>query len=113
MEDIKDKAADLANHVEELADTYYRLAMVNVTQRASNIVSGAVVVLLLAVFAFFILLFGGLALGWWLGNLVDNRAVGFLLAAVFFALLFLGISYFKKKTIVPMIRDIVIRKMYD
>ncbi len=113
MEEIKEKATDLADHVEDLANTYYRLALANVTQKTSNIVSGVVVVIMVCIMAFFFLFFAGLALGWWLGNLVENRALGFLLAAGFFLLLLAGIILLKKKTIVPMIRNMIIQKIYN
>lgn len=113
MEDIKEKTADLADHVEELADTFYRLALVNVAQRTSNIVSNTVFMILAGVLGFFILLFMGLALAWWLGNLVGNRAGGFLLAAAFFLMLGLIIGLLKKKTILPFLRNLIVRQLYD
>ena len=42
MEDLKEKTVDLADHVEDLATTFYRLTVVNVTQKATNIISGAI-----------------------------------------------------------------------
>ncbi len=111
--DLSDHAKDLVDHLEDLAQTYYRLAIVNATQKASEIASGAVAMILLIVFAFFILLFGGLALGWWLGTLLDNRALGFVLAAAFFLLLAVCVVVLKKKTIVPLIRNMVIRKLHE
>jgi hypothetical protein len=84
MEELKEKTADLADHVEDLANTFYRLTLVNATQKASNIISGAVVAFLICLVGFMVLLFLGVALGWWLGNLVNSRAGGFLLAAAFF-----------------------------
>ncbi len=113
MEEIKEKATDLADHVEDLANTFYRLALVNVTQKTSNVVSGVVVVVMVCIMAFFFLFFAGFALGWWLGNLVDNRALGFLLAAGLFLVLLVSIILLKKKTIIPMIRNMVIQKMYN
>lgn len=113
MEEIKEKTADLADHVEDLAETFYRLAMVNVAQKTSQFASGVVVAILLVIFGFLLLFFGGLALGWWLGTLVNSRALGFLLTAGFFLLLVICISLLKKKTIIPMIRDMVVKKMYE
>jgi hypothetical protein len=113
MEDLKEKTVDLADHVEDLADTFYRLTVLNLTQKTSNIVSSVVVMIALCSLGFFVLLFGGLALAWWLGNIVDSRAGGFLLAAAFFLILVFCVSFFKKKTIFPLIRNLIIRKMHD
>lgn len=113
MEDIKEKTIDLADHVEDLANTFYKLTVLNLTQKASNIISSAVVMLVLCSLGFFVLLFSGIALAWWLGNIIDNRAAGFLLAAALFLIILFCISFFKKKTIFPLIRNLIIRKMYD
>ena len=113
MEDLKEKTIDLADHVEELADTFYRLTVLNVTQKATNIVSGAVVMIMLCSLGFFVLLFAGCALAWWLGNIINSRVGGFLLAAVFFLILMIIVSLLKKKTIFPLIRNLIIRKVYD
>ncbi|HKO82724.1 MAG TPA: phage holin family protein [Chitinophagaceae bacterium] len=113
MEELKEKTADLADHVEDLANTFYRLTLVNATQKASNIISSAIVMLLICSLGFLVLLFMGVALAWWLGNIVNSRAGGFLLAAAFFLIVLLFLSILGKKTIFPFIRDLIIRKMYD
>jgi len=113
MDELKEKTADLADHVEDLANTFYRLTLLNATQRASNIISSAVVTLLICSLGFLVLLFMGVALAWWLGNIINSRAGGFLLAAAFFLIVLFLFSVLGKKTILPFIRDIIIRKMYD
>jgi hypothetical protein len=113
MEDLKEKTRDLADHVEDLADTFYRLTTVNVTQKATNIISGAIIGVLIVTLGLFFLFFATLALGWWLGDLVNSRAGGFLIAAGFFLLILVVIVLRGKKTILPMLRDIIVRKFYD
>jgi len=113
MEELKEKTIDLADHVEDLADTFYRLTVLNVTQKATNIVSGAVVMIVLCSLGFCVLLFAGFAFAWWLGNIVNSRIGGFLLAAVFFLILIVIVSFLKKKTIFPLIRNLIIRRVYD
>src|SRR3990170_6741061 len=108
MEDLKEKTVDLADHVEDLASTFYRLQVLTLTQKLSNIVSGAVVMIALCALGFFVLLFAGFALAWWLGNVVNSRIGGFLLAAGIFFLVIIVISLLKKKTIFPLIRNIII-----
>lgn len=113
MEELKEKTVDLADHVEDLANTFYRLTLVKATEKASNILSGAVVLILIALCGFLVLLFAGIALGWWLGNVIESRAGGFLLSAGFFLIVVLFLSFLGKKTIFPLIRDMIIRKIYD
>ena len=113
MEDLKEKTADLADHVEDLASTFYQLTLVNVIQKTTNIVSGAVVMIALAILGFFALLFLGIALAWWLGDLVGNRALGFVLGAAFFILVLILIATLRKKIVFPFIRNSIIKKAYD
>jgi hypothetical protein len=113
MEELKEKTIDLADHVEELADTFYRLTVLNVTQKATNIVSDVVVMIVLCSLGFFVLLFAGCAFAWWLGNIINSRIGGFLLTAGLFLILMVIVSLLKKKTIFPLIRNLIIRKVYD
>lgn len=113
MEDLKEKTIGLADHVEDLATTFYQLTLVKITQKISDIVSGLVLVLLAGLFGFFVVLFAGVALAWWLGDLVNSRIGGFLLAAAFFLILVLVLSFFRKNKILPLMRNIIIRKIYD
>jgi hypothetical protein len=112
MDDLKEKTADLADHVEDLANTFYRLTIVNITQKTSNIASGVIVAISIGVLGFFGLLFLGIALAWWLGDLIGNRTAGFLLGAGFFLIIMLVLILMKKQIISP-IRNFIIRKIYD
>jgi hypothetical protein len=113
MDDLKEKTADLADHVEDMADTFYRLAVINVTQKATNIASGAIAMVLVSVVSLFILLFLGVALSFWLGDLIGSRPGGFLLGSAFFLLLLFVLLAMRKKIVFPLIRNLIISKVYD
>jgi Flp pilus assembly protein TadB len=113
MEDLKEKTADLADHVEDMADTFYRLTILNVTQKATNIASGAITMIVVSVLGLFVLLFLGVALSWWLGDLLGSRTGGFLLGSAFFLLLLGVILLMRRKIIFPFIRNLIISKVYD
>jgi len=113
MEDLKEKTIDMADHVEDFAQTFYKLSIIKVTEKVTNAVSGAVVVLAFATLGVFGILFLGIALSLWLGDLVQSRALGFVLGAAFFLLLFFIISILRKNLVFPFIRDLIIRKLYD
>jgi putative superfamily III holin-X len=113
MERLKEKAADLVEHVEDIADTFYKLALVNATQKATNLASSFLVVLALSVFGILCFLFGGIALSLWLGNVIGSRAGGFLIVAGIYIVLLLVVILLRKKIIFPVIRDMLIRKVYD
>jgi predicted lipid-binding transport protein (Tim44 family) len=113
MDDIKEKINDLTSHVEDLAQTYYRLSLLNATQKATNITATALTTIVVAITGFFVLLLGGVALSLWLGDLLNSRAGGFLLGAGFFLLVMVTIILLRKAIIFPFFRDRIIRKFYD
>lgn len=112
MENLKEKTTDLVDHVEDLANTFYKLTVVNLTQKTSNITSGIIVSLVVGVMCFFVLLFAGIALSWWFGDLLENRTAGFLLGAGFFLVVLLIVVLLRKQIAYP-IRNFIIRKIYD
>ena len=113
MDDIREKTTGLADHIEDLANTFYRLTLLNVVQKTTNIVSGAIVMIALFILGFFTLLFLGIALAWWLVDLVNSRALGFVLGAVFFIIILAFIIMLRKKLVFPLIRNSIIKKVYD
>ena len=64
-------------------------------------------------FAFFFLFFLAFGLGWWFGILVGNMAAGFFMVAGLFLVLVLVLFALRKKVIVPMIRNMIISKVYE
>ena len=45
MDDLKEKTADLADHVEDFATTFYKLTVVKITQKVTTVVSNLLLVL--------------------------------------------------------------------
>lgn len=109
---LKDKTTDLVDHIEDLATTFYRLSIVSLTQKTSNITSGIIVTVITGVIGLFILLFLGVALSLWLGDLVESRAGGFLLGAAIFLIALIVLIVMRKQIMSP-IRNFIIRKIYD
>lgn len=113
MDELKEKTRDLVDHTEDLADTFYRLTVLTATQKASNIASRAIVLIIMCGLGLFCLFFAGCAMALWLGDLVNSRIGGFLLTAAFFLVVLLIIVLLGKKTLFPVIRDLIIRKVYE
>src|SRR5947209_2100691 len=113
MEDLKSKAANLKDHVQEYVHTYTQLAKAKAVKGASSAASGVVVGVSAFLFTFFFLFFVAFGLGWWFGNLVNSRAGGFFMVAGLFLLLTILLFALRKKVIVPMIRNAIISKVYE
>jgi Flp pilus assembly protein TadB len=112
-EDLKKKATELKAHASDYVKTYTELMKAKATRGASNATAGVaigVTAFLLTVF-FLIFLFTGLA--WWLGNVLNSAAGGFFCVAGFFLLLIVLIFALRKKVIVPAIRNMIIKKVYE
>jgi len=110
---IKDDAKDILQHAGDYADTLYRLSLVRLTKKISNVASGVVNSVLIFFIALCIILFLSLAGAWWFGAMLNSPAGGFLIIAAFYTLLVLILVLMRKKIIAPFIRNTLIRKIYE
>src|SRR5687767_4891079 len=113
MENLNTKAANLANHVQEIAQTYYDLARINVAQAGAKAVARAFLFFLLAGLVLCILLLVGIGLSLFLGNLLNDAAAGYFIVAGIYLVLVLFFYLLRKQIIFPFIRNFIVRKIYD
>lgn len=113
MEDLKTSASHLKGHVSDYVQTTVDLYKAKATKGASNAAAGATIGILTVVLGIFFLAFLFTALAWWMADVFDNNALGFLSVAGFFLLLIVLIFALRKKVIVPMIRNAIISAIYD
>jgi hypothetical protein len=112
MEELKSKAGDLTDSITEYIQTYYKLTLLNAADKATSIAASTLASVTAIFMGIFVLFFGGIALAIWLGNLLDNDALGYLLVAGLF-LIIIVIVALKKKIVFPVIRDKLINKLYE
>lgn len=113
MEGVKENAKDLLEHATDYLETYYQLITVNVAQKGINLASGvinAVILVILGLFAFGLI---SIALGWWLGNLIESRVGGFFLMAGIYIVIMVAIIFMRKKLILPFLRNLLTKKIYE
>lgn len=113
MEDLKTKAASLKTHLSGFTDTYIQIAKVKATKGASNAAAGIAIGVTLFMLAIFFVIFAFTALAWWLADIFESPALGFLAVAGLFLVLIILIVALSKKVIVPFIRNTIISKVYD
>lgn len=113
MEDLKTQAGQLKEHATDYAKTFAELGKVRATKAASNAAAGAAIGITLFFLLLFFMVFAFTALAWWLAALLYSAALGFACVAGFFLLLILLVFALKKKVIVPLIRNTIIRKVYE
>jgi hypothetical protein len=112
-QNLKEDAKDVFNHASDYAETFYKLSLVRLTKKVSNVASGVVNSVLIFFISFCILLFISFAGAWWLGDVTNSRALGFLLIAGFYLLIVFVLVLMRKKIISPFIRNTLIRKIYE
>lgn len=113
METIKDKAEELTDDIGDYIETYYKLKVLQLTDKAANVASVSLASIIVSVLAFFLLLFLGLGLGWWIGERLQNMVAGFCIVAGVYAVLILIVLVLRKNLILPYIRNVIIRKAYE
>jgi hypothetical protein len=111
--DIQQKARTLTDDVGELFELYYKLAIVTVTEKASSAVAASLTAMIVMFFFMFSLLFAGLGLGWFLGDVLHSMIAGYLIVAGIFLLLIVITLALRKNRLFPVIRNIIIKKIYE
>ncbi len=111
--DFKTKMSHLKDHVNDYVNAYTQIAKAKAVRGASNATAGIAIGITAFFFLFFFLFFTGFALGWWLGDLFNSRTAGFFAVAGFFLILCGLLFALRKKVIVPMIRNMLISKIYE
>ena len=113
MEELKTKTSQLKEHVNDYVQSTVQLAKAKATKGASNAAAGTVIGIAAFLLTLFFLIFLFVAIGFWLGNVLDSRAAGFFCVAGFFLLLLILIFALRNKVIVPAIRNAIISKVYE
>ncbi|AHF17445.1 phage holin family protein [Niabella soli] len=113
MFELKDKIENVAENIEEIAQSYYRLSVIQLVQKGSKLGAALLVIGLVTLLAFFSFLFIGFGVSWWIGNALGHPMWGFLIVAGFLLLVLVLILALKKKVIVPLIRNVIIKNLYD
>jgi hypothetical protein len=112
MEELKNKAETLTDHVGDYVEIYYKLILLNAAEKATGIASVSITSIIVGVLSIFALFFGSLGVGWWLGEELHSMIGGFGIVAGFY-LLIIGIVMAFRKQIIPSIQNTIIRKIYE
>ena len=114
--DSKNETASTPNIAELAADyidTYYKLAIVNISQKMATISAAASFSMVAALIACFVSMFMGIAASLWLGGLMGNTALGFLVVGLFCLIGFFVFFFTRKKIFYPFIKNRVIKSIYE
>jgi len=112
-QDLKEKVENLTSHTGDYLDTLYKVTMLNVTQKATNIASAAIGAITICILGMFVLFFIGFGAAWWLGDMINSRTGGFLIVAGFYLVLTICIVALRRKIVFPFFRNLLIKKVYE
>ena len=97
----------------QMIETYRDLITLTVVENVSLGVSVSIVGIVTLVFICFVLLFGALGAAWWIGEAMNNMKAGFFITGSAFLFLLLIVLVRAKNNLIPTIRDMVIKKIYE
>jgi len=113
MENIKEKAEDLTEDIGQYVETFYKLKVLQATDKAARLASLSVSSMMILILVLFCLLFLSIGVGWWIGESLENMVAGFCIVAGFYAVLSVVVLVLHKNLLLPWIRNILIRKAYE
>jgi uncharacterized membrane protein len=106
----KERLVDVGS---DLVEAYRNLITIKIVEHTSMGASVGIIGLLGLVTGMFILLFAGLGAAWWLGEYLNNMKAGFFIVGGIYVVILIVLLATSKKVIVPQIRNLIIRKIYD
>lgn len=113
MEDEKKTSEKLVEAVGEWIETYRNLITIRIVERSSKSASVSILGLLAMIVIVFILFFIGLGSAWWVGETLENMKAGFFIVGGIFGAVLLILLLMAKKILIPGIRNLIIKKMYE
>src|SRR6516225_501335 len=112
-QNLAEEAADLKDHVTDFLETYVQLISVKLAQRVINLASTVINFTTLAYLFFLFLFFIGFGFAWWMGGVLNSGVGGFFIVAGFFLLCIIFLMTIGKKTVIPFLRNVITRLIYD
>lgn len=112
-ETIKTKLEEFVTHSSELGQTAYKLAQVNAIRKTANISANLIFKTSLIIIALISIIFFSAAAAWWLGDLLNSHAIGFLITGGFYLLLFTIVLLLRSKFFLPYFRNKIVQKIYE
>ena len=113
MEENKNTSEKLVDAVGNWIETYRNLTTVRIVERTSLGASVSTLGILLLLVITFILLFIGLGSAWWVGESLENMKAGFFIVGGVYSIVLGIILIMAKKTLIPGIRNLIIKKIYE
>lgn len=113
MDETKSVFSDLGKGIADYAESWYKLAVLSGTKKATHAAAFLLTLFSVLFLGLFVLFFAGLALGIWLGELMNNQSAGYIMVAAAFLAVLIILVMLRNKIVFPFIRDAIVRKLYE
>lgn len=113
MFQIKEKIEEIVSSAEEVTKDYYRLSVVRAADKGSKLGASLIIAVLAFGLFLFALLFACMGLAFWIGRYFESPMLGFFIVSGGLFLILIIILLLSRKVLLPLIRDIIISKIYD
>jgi len=112
IQEVKERADTLFDHVKEYLEARYNLIVLETSNKTTDLLSSLAVAVVVGVVGMFVLFFLSAAAAWAIGQALDSPALGFLLVAVFYAVLG-GILYAVRNQVIKLpVLNALLKKFY-
>jgi hypothetical protein len=113
MEQLKAKAEHLTEHVKEYVETYFKLGVIKITDKATGFAAVSIMGILVCFLSLCILFFLGIGVALWLGEVMNNLKAGYFIVAGFYILVTVILIASRESLLFPFVRNFIIRKVYE
>jgi hypothetical protein len=113
MEEEKKSGEKILDLAGDMVENYRNLITIKMVEHSSLAGATSILGILLLVVAVFILLFAGIGFAWWLGEVLGNMKAGFFIVGGVYTIIFLILILVSKKMLLPSLRDMIIKKIYE
>jgi hypothetical protein len=113
MEEEKKSGEKILDLAGDMVEYYRNLITIKVVEHSSLAGASSILGILLMVVTVFILLFAGIGFAWWVGEELGDMKVGFFIVCGMYALVLLILILISKKMLLPSLRNMIIKKIYE
>ena len=113
VDELLYKTGETVEYAKQYVDQQKQLVKLEVAEKSAQMISSAVTGVVMAVVGLMVLLFASLALAFFLGDLFDSIALGFLVVTVIYAIIALVVNAAKRSLVTNPVLSAVITKFFD
>ena len=113
MEEQKNVFSELGRSILDVAESWYKLTILRGTKKLTHLAASLLTIVSVVFLGMFVLFFLGIALAIWLGDLLNNSALGYILVALLYLTIMIILVVMRNRIVFPFIRDAIIKKLYE